>query len=836
MIIASLPNFGEITAAWFTLGGVDFNGFVSGSTITADFNTFTLTNGVYDLKATACTETACHSNSIKISIENNLIAEAPVQGQIPFPDINGLTPPALDANDSLPAPEEILPDGNGFAPQAEPPPEPEYSIIPSNVPVALSIFDDAGNLIDSSTEEVKAKKGKFSARLTFLEGTIESISMEGLEIDSNALLVEIDEEIPLEMPAPAGIVWEKIVAVNPKARFASGSISLKVPAGAEYFYKCAGWDFAAKSCNGSWKFISDTANLQDVQLEFSASDPGFGFGKAASPAVTFGRLIECEKCGQHKVSPKTNVGMTITANASQEIQNAVLEEFFSTEWQIVDPQGGIVSDVNSEFKKISWNIGTFTGEVSRSYQIFSPERTTPPTDYYFFSSIAGHSSDYWAVKVADPATDVNLTVENCTGGTTINSCPGMNTLGTAQDVINNKSTNFNAGMNNGAYTDSINSVTFWANHSGASGIDGSVAYTLEDSAGTDYCAQDTSILNTTSFQLDSDAGCTPTGGWTAAKLNDLNVLIRNTDGGQGQAAYYDYITVTVNYNPNGTLSFTISNPPSDNNTSVNNNTNFLVNGSTTCNTDDCGSVDTNLQYCIGAGCSSWMDVNSDAGSPLLLVSGSQPQNSASLTAGNSYNVSWVLKSTVAQTYELRFSGTGTTADSGTSSGTDRTITTQAVAADYSFTLSLPSSGCIQGEGSLDASADCEKGYFETTDLAGLADETKVDAQGQTSAVYFFVYDNQSTNSDDLNITLDLNAALPASLELKASQVYGGWEASCSGVPETGCIDVTTTATSVGTATYSAGSQDLNIFLWADFIAAAVGSEDRNVLSTGVSPT
>ncbi|HZX34726.1 MAG TPA: hypothetical protein VFF09_05085, partial [archaeon] len=53
VIIASLQNFGEITAAWFTLGGVDFNGFVSGSTITADFNTFTLANGVYDLKATA---------------------------------------------------------------------------------------------------------------------------------------------------------------------------------------------------------------------------------------------------------------------------------------------------------------------------------------------------------------------------------------------------------------------------------------------------------------------------------------------------------------------------------------------------------------------------------------------------------------------------------------------------------------------------------------------------------------------------------------------------------------------------------------------------------------
>ncbi|MDO8660574.1 MAG: LamG domain-containing protein, partial [Candidatus Woesearchaeota archaeon] len=53
---------------------------------------------------------------------------------------------------------------------------------------------------------------------------------------------------------------------------------------------------------------------------------------------------------------------------------------------------------------------------------------------------------------------------------------------------------------------------------------------------------------------------------------------------------------------NGTLTFSIANPSADSNTSVNNLTNFLVSGTTTCNTNNCGDVNTTLQYCVGAGC------------------------------------------------------------------------------------------------------------------------------------------------------------------------------------------------------------------------------------------
>ncbi|MCR4368566.1 MAG: hypothetical protein NUV67_01525, partial [archaeon] len=596
-------------------------------------------------------------------------------------------------------------------------------------------------------------------------------------------------------------------------------------------------------------------NEQKISTPLSASDPVFGFSHRPRKEVTFDRGVDCPKCGQHKAPPSTEVTMTVTADSRKEVAGGVLTEYFPVDWQIADSQGGVVSGYNDYFMKIEWSVGTFTGEVSRTYTIMSPEKTTPPTDYDFFSSVDGVESDYWTIKVADPnvvlqscAANINSAVEDTFGGSCDGGADSTNTFLNADDtsVETHPSQKKFAGVkittNNWGVSDcvSISNVSlnykWWTTTS-----DSDVAHYIAVSRdGTNWVNAVDVALPTSEPGSVSSVDATSLVAWTCADFGAAGTAAIKSNVKDGTNVSYNYnwdvLYYAVTYVANGTLSFSITNPPADNNTSVNNNTDFLVSGSTTCNTNNCGSVDTTLQYCIGAGCSNWMDVNSDVGSPLLLVSGSQPQNNANLTAGNSYNVSWVVKSNIADTYELRFSGTGSTATAGTSSGTDRTITTQAVANDYSFTLSLPSSGCTQGEGSIDAGTSCDKGYFETTDLSGAADETKVDAQGQTTTTPLFVYDNQSTTSSDLNITMDLNVSLPATLKLKVSSAYSGWAASCNGNPADNCVEITTSAPSIGKALYTTGTQDLNIFLWADYVAATVGAIDRNVTSTGVSPT
>ncbi|MDD5163373.1 MAG: hypothetical protein PHD95_04155 [Candidatus ainarchaeum sp.] len=158
------------------------------------------------------------------------------------------------------------------------------------------------------------------------------------------------------------------------------------------------------------------------------------------------------------------------------------------------------------------------------------------------------------------------------------------------------------------------------------------------------------------------------------------------------------------------------------------------------------------------------------------------------------------------------------------------------AADYSFVLMLPSSGCTSGKGRIDSgNGACQKGYFETTDLSGLADQNKVDPEGQTSLIPFFVYDNQSTSSSDLNITLDLNEALSGTLHLKVSKIYEGWAWACTGNTDSNCAEATTTAANIGKAVFTTESQDLNIFIWGDFNSAVPGRTDKNASSTSIAP-
>jgi len=869
IVLAVISPAGQVTSAWFEIGSFSSQ-LSAANNFSSEFDSLQLPNGSYTFTIHACAEENCPEKSIPVEIanadavtppeetataqqENQTAAntgttdnetapfeEPPAASTAGILDENIIAGETPDVSD-----EQIIPDENQNLPEQpieeiEEPEQISAAVIVkgSNISSALTLFDLNGGVAGSGTGEVSIEPNTYAARVDFFNSTFFRIDLEGVEIDTNSDFFEIDESIDTNnIGIPAEIAVVKVVAINPLVGFAGGTIEFNVPETATTLFKCRNWALAERICNGNWEIAMETVAGR-IQVPISPSDPAFAFGKKAPSLISFDRLIECPKCGQHKVSPLTTVEMTISANASQEVVDGVLEDYFPAEWTLVLENGGIVSDVNTEFKKISWAVGTFTGELSRTYQIFSPQRTTPPTDYYFFTTLDTENSGYWAVKVADPATDVNLTVGGCSGGTLITSCPGLNTLGSAQDVVNNKSTNFNAGMNDGSYTDSINSVTFYVNHSGESTIDGAVAYTLENNAGTDYCAQDTTIQNNpATFVLDSNPGCTPTGGWTVAKLDDLNVLIRNTDNGQGQAAHYDYITIVVNYNPNGTLSFDFNIPPSDDNSSIFQDETFLVQGRTYCNTNNCGAVDTNVQYCAGASCSSFYDMNTDNTQPLYLSSGSNPRSST-LNAGQNYDVNWIVNGNTAGTYELRFSATGATADANTTSGTNRTMTIQAPAADYTFALAYPSSGCTEGKGRFpgQGNGSCQRGYFETTDLSGNADQNKVFPEGQQYGadgnVYFFVYDNQSTANNDINFTLDLNAALPSTLALKVAKDVNGWSGSgsCSGI-DSNCVNVTTTSTNIGKAVFSTGQMDLNIWVFGDFIGAAVGNVDRNVTHT-----
>ncbi|MEK6941560.1 MAG: hypothetical protein AABW85_01755 [archaeon] len=278
-----------------------------------------------------------------------------------------------------------------------------------------------------------------------------------------------------------------------------------------------------------------------------------------------------------------------------------------------------------------------------------------------------------------------------------------------------------------------------------------------------------------------------------------------------------------------------------NNSSYYTSTAFDVNALGSCRNYSCGDTNVALKYCVNpsAGCSTFYDMNTVSSSPLYVSTGIASRHDNLLGASDTNYFVLTVTATLANTYTIRSSiDSNWSADINTSRLTkaDLNVTIN-LAQPLGFAVSLPSSGCTDGKGrfSGQGSGACQRGYFETTDLSGPADQNKVDAEGQTSTIPFFIYDNQSTASSDINFTLDLNAALPSALALKVSKTYTGWSGagSCQDI-DANCVDVTTASKNIGKATYTGGTQDFNIWVFGDFIGAGTGSTDRNVTHTSVT--
>lgn len=132
-------------------------------------------------------------------------------------------------------------------------------------------------------------------------------------------------------------------------------------------------------------------------------------------SVTFDRTLSGDRVGQHKAAPLVDVTMEISATVDNQVKNAELIDYYSDNWTMIDPNGGTVSQENENYKKIKWAIGTVTDSVSKTYVVKLPQRTIPPTDYYFQTELDwandNATNDSWTVKVADP-TESNYFLDN----------------------------------------------------------------------------------------------------------------------------------------------------------------------------------------------------------------------------------------------------------------------------------------------------------------------------------------------------------------------------------------------------------------------------------------
>lgn len=166
------------------------------------------------------------------------------------------------------------------------------------------------------------------------------------------------------------------------------------------------------------------------------------------PVTSFSRNIDCPGCGQHKTPPTTYVTITVSATSDTAFTN--LSDIYSNEWLLPEGQEGTVQAYNATHNIITWQFAPTT-TAEKIYTLYSPERTLPPTKYYFTTLAASSSSEPWQVIVADP---VDLGVQFLREQNVTASVGGytyMN-LSTAAGPGRNSVTNVKNGKNIGNFT------------------------------------------------------------------------------------------------------------------------------------------------------------------------------------------------------------------------------------------------------------------------------------------------------------------------------------------------------------------------------------------------
>ena len=281
--IAVPTGFSGVSGQWFSLSGDDYNGTPAGETYSAPIDASKYPNGAYEITAFACGDGRCESASAMIEID--ILREGIDSAELPAEALTG---------------EGVL-----------------RRIIPSNSGGAVSITDANGSVVDSGISGVSLKDGIYNAEFVFPDGLVAGISLNGMSINSNLTLVELSYIDAGAIAAPdSSKEWLSVVAIKPNVRFASGKAVLRAPRGAEYLFQCPIWDFSSGSCISGWSPLGGDAARGDGGMPLPDSISAFALAFDTAANVSFGRRLECHKCGQHKAPPNADVSMTISAEAA----------------------------------------------------------------------------------------------------------------------------------------------------------------------------------------------------------------------------------------------------------------------------------------------------------------------------------------------------------------------------------------------------------------------------------------------------------------------------------------------------------------------------------------
>jgi hypothetical protein len=148
-----------------------------------------------------------------------------------------------------------------------------YDAQNSTITTKLEIFNQTGEEVynnTSNTHQPHISKGEYNIRITPSANIVKGIRINNASLrNSNGKIIAIDD--PSDNQG-----FLELYAVNPLTNFTNATIT--ATAKGNILYKCANWNFAARTCDGSWAAVADIRPGQDYNITINATDPGLAEG------------------------------------------------------------------------------------------------------------------------------------------------------------------------------------------------------------------------------------------------------------------------------------------------------------------------------------------------------------------------------------------------------------------------------------------------------------------------------------------------------------------------------------------------------------------------------
>jgi len=236
----------------------------------------------------------------------------------------------------------------------------------TGIAAAFNIRPEEGGLIKGSTADLGARlptSGKAEVTFDLPDRHVTRVQLRGVDL-AKGIDLGVDD-IPegfVDIPLPERR-WTTVYAIDPtNLSFTDGE--LRAVATGTALHKCVSWDFASRTCPGSWVKIMDLTPGEEYVVGLSPVDPGFGESVIATGHGGISDLTDMSVAGSVPSPLETGAnewGAVVFNPTNRTIQITGIQ--FSASASIIGGATGVVPATTwgSALNRVNWSGSVILG-------------------------------------------------------------------------------------------------------------------------------------------------------------------------------------------------------------------------------------------------------------------------------------------------------------------------------------------------------------------------------------------------------------------------------------------------------------------------------------------